>query len=136
MRKALSLEINAKIHEMALQYLKEHDPELLEDVRELVEEASELRTHFSFGGTGRMFHKKLTELIDKASFEHDESVISHITGLISMAGWLHLNIDKTSLENQVFPIYKNYISDTENPENRALLPMFDWLNFERRSKER
>ena len=53
-----------------------------------------------------------------------------------MAGWLHLYIDKTTLENQVFPIYQKYIENPEDPHNRTLLPMFDWLNFERRSKER
>lgn len=136
MRKALSLEINAKILEMALQYLKAHDDKLLEDVHSLVDEATELQTHFSFGGTGRMFHKKLSELIEKAHSENSEAVVKHITGLISMAGWLHLNIDKTSLENQVFPIYERYIADTENDANRSLLPMFDWLNFERRAKDR
>lgn len=136
MRKVLSLEINAKIHEMALQYLKAHDPKLLEDTHKLIDEAVELQTNFSFGGTGRMFYRKLSELIEKASCEYDENVISHITGLISMAGWLQLNIDKTSLENQAFAAYRKYIADTENPQNRALLPMFDWLNFERRSKER
>lgn len=136
MRKALSLEINAKIHEMALEYLKGHDEKLLEDVHHLVDEATELRTHFSFGGTGRMFHKKLSELIEKASANCEENVVKHITGLISMAGWLNLNIDKTSLENQVFPSYQKYIADTENPGNRALLPMFDWLNFERRGSDR
>ena len=136
MRKVLSLEINAKIHEMALRYLKGHDQKLLEDTHKLIDEAVELRTNFSFGGTGRMFYRKLSDLIGKASAEYDENVISHITGLISMAGWLGLNIDKTSLENQAFPAYRKYIADAENPRNRALLPMFDWLNFERRTSER
>ena len=136
MRKALSLEINAKIHEMALRYLKAHDETLLNEVHELVDEAKSLNTSFSFGGTGRMFHKKLSELIAAASEKNDELVIKHITGLISMAGWLNLYIDKTSLENQAFESYKRYIADSENPQSRALLPMFDWLNFERRTKDR
>ena len=136
MRKALSLEINAKIHEMALRYLKAHDETLLNEVHELVDEAKSLNTNFSFGGTGRMFHKKLSELIAAASEKNDELVIKHITGLISMAGWLNLYIDKTSLENQAFESYKRYIADSENPQSRALLPMFDWLNFERRTKDR
>ena len=136
MRKALSLEINAKIHEMALRYLKAHDETLLNEVHELVDEAKSLNTNFSFGGTGRMFHKKLSELIAAASEKNDELVIKHITGLISMAGWLNLYIDKTSLENQAIESYKRYIADSENPQSRALLPMFDWLNFERRTKDR
>ena len=136
MRKALSLEINAKIHEMALQYLKAHDENLLNSVRDLVEEARELNTQFSFGGTGRMFHKKLSELIESASTDYDENVIKHITGLISMANWLNLYINKSSLENQAFESYKRYIADSQNPQYRALLPMFDWLNFERRAEPR
>ena len=83
-----------------------------------------------------MFHKKLSELIAAASEKNNELVIKHITGLISMAGWLNLYIDKTSLENQAFESYKRYIADSENPQSRALLPMFDWLNFERRTKDR
>lgn len=136
MRKVLSLEINAKINELALQYLKAHNASLLEEIRNLVSEASELKTHFSFGGLGRMFHKKLTELIAKTSENVEKEIIDHITGLISVAGWLNLYIDKTTLENQVFPIYQKYIADTQSVQSRALLPMIDWLNFERRSSDR
>ncbi|MCK9182749.1 MAG: DUF3536 domain-containing protein [Fibrobacteraceae bacterium] len=130
MRKVLSLEINAKIHEMALRYLKGNDNVLLAETKSLVDEAVELRTHFSFGGTGRMFHKKLSELIDKAAKEYDEEAVKHITGLISMADWLNLYIDKTSLENQAFESYKEFVKDPQGPRH-AQIPMFDWLNFER-----
>ena len=83
-----------------------------------------------------MFHKKLSELIESASTDYDENVIKHITGLISMANWLNLYINKSSLENQAFESYKRYIADSQNPQYRALLPMFDWLNFERRAEPR
>ncbi len=130
MRKSLSLEINAKIHNLALEYLKGHNERILEEADQLVQEANELRTRFSFGGTGRMFHKKLSELIEIASHEYDETAVKHITGLITMADWLHLYIDKTSLENQAFESYQRFVKDPAGPR-RAQIPMFDWLNFER-----
>lgn len=130
MRKCLSLEINAKIHNLALEYLKGHDDAILEEANQLVQEANELRTKFSFGGTGRMFHKKLSKLIETASRKYDETAVKHITGLITMADWLHLYIDKTSLENQAFESYQSFVKDPSGPR-QAQIPMFDWLNFER-----
>lgn len=130
MRKVLSLDINFRIHKGALDYLKEPNEEVFNQVKELVEESKELRTKFSFGGTGRLFHKKLMELIDKATDQLDEYSVQHITGLISVADWLNLYIDKTTLENKAFSSYQRF---KENPNGplKALLPMFDWLNFER-----
>ena len=75
-------------------------------------------------------YKKLMDLIDQASKELDADSVSHITGLISMADSLKLYIDKTSLENKVFATY-NRFKETPNGPLQALLPMFDWLNFER-----
>ena len=50
-------------------------------------------------------------------------------GLITVADWLKLEIDKTSLENKVFPAYQEYV---KYPTSKiaALKPMFSWLNFE------
>ena len=47
-----------------------------------------------------------------------------------MADWLHLYIDKTSLENQAFESYQSFVKDPSGPR-QAQIPMFDWLNFER-----
>ncbi|MFA6623401.1 MAG: DUF3536 domain-containing protein [Fibrobacteraceae bacterium] len=130
MRKCLSLEINAKIHNLALEYLKAHSDEVLRETEALVKEATALRTNFSFGGTGRMFHKKLSQLIADVSGAPDANAVKHITGLISMADWLHLYIDKTTLENQAFETYRKYLKNPSG-ELAGLVPMFDWLNFAR-----
>lgn len=129
MRKILSLEINSKIHHLALSYMETDDKKVFDEIHDLVEEATALNTHFSFGGTGRMFHAKLVELIDAVSVKLDKKSVSHITGLITVADWLRLGIDKTSLENKVFPFFQEY---NKNPEGKlaALKPMFSWLNFE------
>ncbi|PWJ65518.1 MULTISPECIES: DUF3536 domain-containing protein [unclassified Fibrobacter] len=129
LRKILSLEINSKIHHMALQYLKKDDKSLFDEIRDLIDEAKRLETTFSFGGTGRIFFAKLSELIDAVSGKYNKATVDHITGLITVADWLQLGIDKTSLENKVFPFYKEYI---KNPEGKlvGLKPMFSWLNFE------
>lgn len=130
MRKVLSLDINFRIHRGALDYLKNPSEDIFNQVKELVDESNELRTKFSFGGTGRLFHKKLMELIDLATDQLDESSVRHITGLISMADWLNLYIDKTTLENKAFLTYQRFKEKPKGPL-KSLLPMFDWLNFER-----
>ncbi len=129
LRKILSLEINSKIHHLALQFMEKNDQNLFNEIRTLVDEAISLETTFSFGGTGRMFFAKLSELIDEVSVKFNKASVEHITGLITVADWLQLGIDKTSLENKVFPFYKEYIKDQEG-KMAGLKPMFSWLNFE------
>ncbi|MCQ2105521.1 MAG: DUF3536 domain-containing protein [Fibrobacter sp.] len=129
LRKILSLEINSKIHHMALQYLKKDDKNLFDEIQDLIDEAKRLETTFSFGGTGRIFFARLCELIDAVSTKYSKATVDHITGLITVADWLQLGIDKTSLENKVFPFYKEYLKDTAGNLS-GLKPMFSWLNFE------
>ncbi len=76
-----------------------------------------------------MFFRKLSALIDDVYAKIDESTVKYITDLITVADWLKLGIDKTSLENKVFKIYKQF---KEDPKGKlaALKPMFGWLNFE------
>ena len=68
-------------------------------------------------------------LIENVERNQDEASVKHITGLITVADWLELYIDKTTLENKVFPTYKKFMEDP-NGKLAALKPMFDWLNFE------
>lgn len=128
-RKILTLEINARIHHMALKFLETPNENLFKEIHELIEEAKALDTTFSFGGTGRIFHRKLSSLIEQVYKNYDEASVTHITALITIADWLHLNIDKTSLENKVFPIYKKFLADPKGKIS-ALKPMLCWLNFE------
>ena len=106
MRKILTVEINARIHHAALQLLNEHNKANIEEIHELITEATALNTHFSFGGT-----------------------LNYITDLITVADWLKIFINKTSLENHVFGIYKQYKAEPDG-KFAALKPMFQWLNFE------
>jgi alpha-amylase/alpha-mannosidase (GH57 family) len=129
MRKILSLEINSRIHHLALEYMEVDSQEIFDEIRDLVEETNALHTNFSFGGTGRMFYAKLTALIDSVFESFDKDAVHHITGLITVADWLRLGIDKTSLENKVFPAYQEYVKYPTSKIS-ALKPMFRWLNFE------
>ena len=129
MRKMLSLEINSKIHHLALEYKENDDQTIFDEIKDLIDEANALHTHYSFGGTGRMFHAKLIKLIDSVMESFDADSVHHITGLITVADWLKLEIDKTSLENKVFPAYQEFIKDPAGKLS-ALKPMFSWLNFE------
>jgi alpha-amylase/alpha-mannosidase (GH57 family) len=129
LRKVLSMDINLRIHHGALKYLEIPSDILFYEIKDLIDESKSLKTRFSFGGTGRIFHKKIAELIDKSALDYDEVSIRHITGLISLADWMGLYIDKTSLENQAFVVYEKYKKDPQGT-CKALKPMFEWLNFE------
>lgn len=129
MRKILTLEINARIHHAALRLLDAPNKKLIAEIKDLVDEATAVNTKFSFGGTGRMFFKKLSTLIDEVSKNFDEDTVTYITDLITVADWLMLFINKTALENHVFPLYKQFKEDPSGKMS-ALKPMFQWLNFE------
>jgi hypothetical protein len=129
MRKILTVEINARIHHAALQLLNEHNKATIEEIHELITEATALNTHFSFGGLGHMFFHKLTLLIDEVAKKFNEETLNYITDLITVADWLKIFINKTSLENHVFGIYKQYKAEPDG-KFAALKPMFQWLNFE------
>ncbi|MCR5379245.1 MAG: DUF3536 domain-containing protein [Fibrobacter sp.] len=129
MRKILSLELNARIHYAALKLLEEPSDALVKEIKDLVDEANALDTKPSFGGTGRMFFRKLSTLIETVAKNLDESTVKYITDLITVADWLQLYIDKTTLENKVFDFYREF---KKSPTGKfaALKPMFSWLNFE------
>lgn len=133
MRKILSLEISARIQHLSLSYLEKEDASTLSEVKELIAEARTLGMKFSFGGTGRLFYAKLSQLIAEVSETPNADEVRYITGLISIADWLKVYINKTALENQAFEIYKKFKKDPTG-KWRALIPMFDWLNFERPQK--
>lgn len=125
----LSLDIGTRIHRLALEYLKERNQDAFNEVKGLLEEANALNVQFSFGGTGRMFHKKLMQLIAEVEAKFDAEKVQYITELISIADWMNLFIDKTSIENEVFPLYKEFTKDV-NGKLSGMKPMFSWLNFE------
>ena len=129
MRKILTVEINARIHHNALKLLEEPNSKLVDEIKDLVDEANAVNTKFSFGGTGRMFFRKLSSLIDEVSKKVDEPTVTYITELITVADWLKLEINKTELENRVFAIYSEF---KKQPAGKyaGLKPMFQWLNFE------
>ena len=101
----------------------------MNEIKGLIDEANALDTKPSFGGTGRMFFRRLNTLIDDVYAKIDESTVKYITDLITVADWLNLYIDKTSLENKVFNIYKQYQLAPTGPL-AAPKPMLGWLNFE------
>ena len=128
-RTILSLDINSKIHHLVLEYLETPEQSHFATIEKLVKEANALNATFSFGGTGRMIHRKLVNCLDEVFENLKQSTILYITNLISLADWLHIYIDKTSIENQVFPKFQEF---RENPKGKlkALIPVFQWLNFE------
>ena len=112
-----------------LEYLETPDQDHFKEIETLVKEANSLNTAFSFGGTGRMIHKKIVDCLDEVFANQKQATILYITNLVSLADWLRIYIDKTTIENQAFPKYQEYM---KNPKGKlkALVPVFQWLNFE------
>jgi hypothetical protein len=130
MRKSLALSLNVEIQRIALECLYQVDERLLENAKALVDEAQALGLSLPMGGMGRLFHQRLSSLIQRASTLHKQDAVVQITALITLADWLKLDIDKTSLENQAFEDYLAYQRDPAG-ELALLKPMFEWLNFEK-----
>jgi hypothetical protein len=128
-RTILSLDINSKIHHLVLEYLDNPEQENFKEIEALVKEANSLNATFSFGGTGRMIHRKIVECLDQVFENLKQPTVLYITNLISLADWLHIYIDKTSIENQAFPMFQEF---KKNPKGKlkAMIPVFQWLNFE------
>jgi hypothetical protein len=128
-RTILSLDINSKIHHLVLEYLDNPEQENFKEIEALVKEANSLNATFSFGGTGRMVHRKIVECLDQVFENLKQPTVLYITNLISLADWLHIYIDKTSIENQAFPMFQEF---KKNPKGKlkAMIPVFQWLNFE------
>ena len=76
-----------------------------------------------------MIHRKIVDCLDQVFENLKQPTVLYITNLISLADWLRIYIDKTSIENQAFPMYKEFL---KNPKGKlkALIPVFQWLNFE------
>jgi hypothetical protein len=76
-----------------------------------------------------MVHRKIVECLDQVFENLKQPTVLYITNLISLADWLHIYIDKTSIENQAFPMFQEF---KKNPKGKlkAMIPVFQWLNFE------
>ena len=59
---------------------------------------------------------------------YSEEHVKRITEIVRTMS-KHIYIDKTSIENQAFPMYQEFL---KNPKGKlkALIPVFQWLNFE------
>ena len=129
MRHSLALSLNFEIQRMALECLYQIDEDLLQNAKLLVDEAKSLGLQLSMGGLGKLFHQRLASLIQRATGLYNPEAVRQITALITLADWLHLDIDKTSLENQAFEAYQAFRANPKG-ELGILRPMFEWLNFE------
>lgn len=128
MRESLAVSLNTEIHRLALRSLELVTPDLLAHSKDLVDEVKNLGIQLSLAGMGERFHKRIYALLQQAALQHDTETVTHITGLITLADWLKLDIDKTSLENFAYPIYLEYRGKI-NGSLQPLRPMFEWLNF-------
>lgn len=127
-RESLAVALISDIHRNALQALEHVDDAVLKQVQELVEEANTLHVKIPTGGLGTLFHQRLCDLISLVVRTPDVQQVRQITGLITLADSMHLDIDKTSLENRAFESYQNWISG-HDPEWNLLSEMYEWLNF-------
>ncbi|HSQ42499.1 MAG TPA: DUF3536 domain-containing protein [Fibrobacteraceae bacterium] len=127
MRESLAMALNAEVYRMILRALELVTDDLLALAKDLLEEARQLGIRIPQAGLGVRFHQRIRSLLAQVTDQQDWDAVNQITGLITLADWIHLDIDKTSLENQIYPAYQQYMAA---PQHGALLaPMFAWLNF-------
>ena len=127
-RQGLISALNAEINRLMHKSLTHIDEDLLRESKELIDEAKKLDIKLTTGGLCAMFYQRLSDLVVSATKgKPDEKAISQITGLITIADWMELDINKTALENLAFESYQNMQKYSEIPE--ILKPMYDWLNF-------
>ena len=128
MRESLAVSLNAEIHRVALRALDLVTDDLLLHSKDLIDEAKSLGVRPALTGLGERFHKRILDLLQHAGSQHDEESVLQLTGLITLADWLGLDIDKTGLENRAYPIYL-VNRNVNTATSRSLRPMFEWLNF-------
>jgi hypothetical protein len=133
-RQGIVMGMIADIQKIALAALYQDPNPLLGKLCQLVKELSALKVPVKMGSMGQLFYHRISSLMRKALETHDPDVVAQVTGLITMADKLSIDIDKPSLENQSYDAYLAYkmrdrsASDTANWS--ALAPMLEWLNFE------
>jgi hypothetical protein len=128
MRESLAVSLNTEIHRVALRSLELVTPDLLAHTKELVDEVQLLGIHLSLAGLGERFHARIRTLLTEAFIQHDSETVTQITGLITLADWMKLDIDKTSLENLAYSAFREFAL-VQGHGYRTLRPMFEWLNF-------
>ena len=134
MRESLSISINTEIYRIALRALDLVTPDLLEHCKELIDEVNALGVQLSYAGLGERIHERVKTLLQHAAESYDEESVNQITGLITLADWMRVDIDKTSLENLSYPAYLKF-KEQATARDKVLRPMFEWLNFAQPSAE-
>lgn len=125
MRESLAVSLNAELYRVALKALDQVDKELLRHAKELVDEVHGLGIRPALTGMGTQFNKRILSLLKLSSTPQASESVTQITGLITLADWMGVDIDKNQLENEAYPLYLQFGTAPKSP----LRPMFDWLNF-------
>ena len=137
MKQGLEFGLSVKMRHLALEALYSESDALFGKIDELRSEFEALKIPIRFTALDEVFKDKLLKLISRVQEAQNQSVdnteklhkmVSKIKELITIADWLGLKIDKSSLENKSYDAYLVYRKD---PAKYAILKnMFKWLNFE------
>jgi hypothetical protein len=137
MKQGLEFSLSVKMRHLALEALYSESDALFGKIDELRSEFEALKIPIRFTALDEVFKDKLLKLISRVQEAQNQSVdnteklqkmVSKIKELITIADWLGLKIDKSSLENKSYDAYLVYRKD---PAKYAILKnMFKWLNFE------
>ncbi|MCL1967373.1 MAG: DUF3536 domain-containing protein [Fibromonadales bacterium] len=126
-----------KVKQLATEVLYNESGPSFEKIKEMKEEFELMRVPLRSIGLDKLFTERIIKLISRIQEAQNQDLdnsnklqklVDWLTELITIADWLHLDINKNYLENQSYDAYLLY---KENPVKYATLkPMFQWLNFE------
>ncbi|MDR0515757.1 MAG: DUF3536 domain-containing protein [Fibromonadaceae bacterium] len=139
LRQSMMLNFIAKMRQLAVEalYSDSVSAPVLEKIKELKDEFEALKISIKYTALNDLFRERLVKLISRIQETQNQSLddteklqnlVEKLSELITIADWLHLDVNKNALENQSYGAYLLYKSD---PAKYAMLKsMFEWMNFD------
>ncbi len=128
----LRLSINAEINFYIKEVIERSDFDAMPILEKLIENAHYLKTppHTAWieEDIVDFINKWVVEVVEDRNMDH----LVQLSNSIHLADILNIAIDKTEIQNYVFPLYKDYLKSStleRMKEWQAYLKLFDWLEF-------
>jgi alpha-amylase/alpha-mannosidase (GH57 family) len=139
LRQSMTLNFTIKMRQLAIEalYNDSVSASTLEKIKELKDEFETLKVPIKHIALDDLFKERFVKLISRIQEtqnqsieepDHLQALVDKLNELVTIAEWLHLNINKSALETQSYGAYLLY---KKKPEKYAVLkPMFEWMNFD------
>jgi alpha-amylase/alpha-mannosidase (GH57 family) len=139
LRQSMTLNFTIKMRQLAIEalYNDSVSDSVLERIKELKDEFEALKVPIKYIALDDLFKERFVKIISRIQEAQNQSLedaeklqklTDKLKELITIADWLHLNVNKSALETQSYGAYLLY---KENPKEYAVLKsMFEWMNFD------